>query len=120
MAKLFNIDFAILTSLIPKSTTSPIAVEISRTIEGIPALTACIVVVTGIFGAVLGHKILNLFKVQNEIAKGLAIGSTTHVMGTSACAEKGSEKQVATSTLALILTGIITAIIAPIFVNFIK
>ena len=120
LAKLFKIDFAVLTSLIPKSTTSPIAVEISRIINGIPSLTACIVVVTGVFGAVFGHKLLKLFKIKNDVAIGLAIGATTHVMGTSACADKGTEKQVAVSTLALILTGIITAIIAPIFVNFIK
>lgn len=120
VSKLFKIDFVILTSLIPKSTTSPIAVEISRIIQGSPSLTACIVVITGVFGAVFGHKLLKLFKVNNDIAIGLSIGSTTHVMGTSACGEKGSEKQVAVSTLALILTGIITAIIAPLFVSFIK
>lgn len=120
ISKLFKIDFIILASLIPKSTTSPIAVEISKIISGLPSLTACIVVITGVFGAVFGHKLLKLFKIKNDISIGLSIGSTTHVMGTSSCAEKGSERQVAVSTLALILTGIITAIIAPIFINFIK
>ena len=104
-------DWNIITSLIPKSVTTPIAVEISKAIGGIPELTACIVVVTGIYGALFGHKILKLFHIKSDVAIGLSIGASSHVMGTSSCIEKKKDKQVVMATLALIIIGILTTII---------
>ncbi len=108
---IFHSDKQIIISLMPKSVTTPIAVEISKAIGGIPELTACIVVVTGIYGAVFGHKLLKLIHIKSDIAKGLAIGASSHVLGTSSCIEKNRPKQVVISTLALIITGILTTVI---------
>lgn len=108
ISKLFHNDINIIASLLPKSITTPIAVEVSRLIGGIPELTACIVVITGIYGATLGHKILKLLHIKSDIAKGLAIGAASHVLGTSTCVER--RKQLVMATLALILCGILTTI----------
>lgn len=118
-AKLCNTDLGVIISMLPKSVTAPIAVEISKNMGGVPELTACIVVLTGVFGAMLGHKILSLIHVKSDVAIGLSIGAASHVIGTSRCAEKGREYQVVMASVALVLVGIITAILAPLFVHFV-
>ena len=115
--KLLHTEINIICSLIPKSVTTPIAVEISKTIGGIPELTACVVVLTGIWGAITGHKILKLIGIKSDISIGLSIGAASHVMGTSSCTEKQKEQQTTVSTLALIIVGILTAILAPILLK---
>lgn len=119
-AKLCNTEPIILASMLPKSVTAPIAIEISKNIGGIPELTACVVVLTGLLGALLGHKILKLIRIKNDIAIGLSMGATSHIIATSRCIETGRKKQVVMSTIALIAVGIITSIFAPIFVLMIK
>lgn len=118
IGRLLHVNFNIIMSMVPKSVTTPVAVEISKTLGGIPELTACIVILTGITGALLGHQLLKLFKIKNNIAIGLSIGATSHVMGTARCIEKKQDKQAAVSTLALIMVGLFTAIIAPILIHF--
>lgn len=108
LGKIFHADWKLITSLMPKTVTTPIAIEISKAIGGIPELTACMVVLTGIYGAMFGHKILKIFKVKSDIATGLAIGATSHVLGTSTCVEKNRKKQVVMATLALIIIGVLT------------
>ena len=61
---------------------------------------------------------LILFKIKNEVAQGIAMGTASHIIGTSACAEKKKLKQTSASTIALILVGLFSAIIIPIFVRF--
>lgn len=104
----------VVESLLPKSTTAPIAIAISKNLGGIPELTACVVLLTGVFGGVLGHRILKLVKVKNDIAIGLSIGAASHVIGTASCIEKGKEKQIVMSSVAFIVVGILTAIFAPV------
>ena len=120
IAKLCQAEIIVIESLLPKSTTVPIAVEISKNIGGIPELTACVVLLTGIFGGVLGHKILKLVKVKNDIAIGLSIGASSHVIGTASCIEKGKEKQIVMSSIAFVIVGILTALIAPFFLFVLK
>lgn len=119
-AKLCHTDFGVIISMLPKSVTAPIAVEISRSMGGVPELTACIVVLTGVFGALLGHKILSLIHVKSDVAIGLSIGAASHVIGTSRCVEKGREYQIVMASVALVLVGVISSILAPIFVHFVK
>jgi len=119
-AKLCHTDFGVIISMLPKSVTAPIAVEISKSMGGVPELTACIVVLTGVFGAVLGHKILSLIHVKSDVAIGLSIGAASHVIGTSRCVEKGREYQVVMASVALVLVGVITSILAPIFIRIVN
>lgn len=105
----------IILSMLPKSTTAPIAMEIAKQIGGVPELCVCVVVLTGIFGSLFGHKLLEIFKVKNNIAIGLSIGAASHVIGTSKCIEKGNEKQIASASIAIVMIGVLTAILTPLF-----
>lgn len=118
IGKLLHADFNIIMSMIPKSVTTPIAIEISKTLGGIPELTACIVILTGIIGGLAGHRFLKFLKIKNDISIGLSIGASSHVLGTARCLEKKQEKQAAVSTLALIIVGLFTAIITPILLHY--
>ena len=119
-AKFFGADLKVVLSLLPKSTTMPIALSISKTIAGYSELTAIIVALTGVFGGVFGHSILKFLKIKNDIAIGLALGSASHVIGTAACANRKKDKQTAASTIALIIVGLLSAIIIPVVVKLIK
>lgn len=117
LAKIFGATSAVAVSMVPKSVTTPIAIEISKTIGGIPELTACIVIITGIIGGFPAHRILNWLKIKNNTAKGLAIGATAHVLGTSRCIEKNQPEQTAISSVALVIVAILTAVIAPVLLR---
>ena len=109
----------VLLSLIPKSVTTPIAIDVSKTIGGIPALTTAAVIFTGMLGATFNHKLLKLFGIKNDIAAGLAIGASSHGLGTSACAGV-SPIQLAIGGVAIALTGIATSILAPLLLPLLK
>ncbi|MDE7335321.1 MAG: LrgB family protein [Muribaculaceae bacterium] len=99
-------------SLAPKAVTTPIAIEISRSLGGIPALTAAVVVCTGIFGSIAGFNIVRLSRIKSPMATGLSIGTASHAVGTAAAMER-SERYGAFSSLGLTLNGILTALLAP-------
>ena len=102
----------VVISLASKSVTTPIAMEISQQIGGIPSLTAAVVVITGILGAMIGYKILHISFVKNPISQGLSMGTAAHAVGTSASMEL-SARYGAFSSLGLILNGILTAALTP-------
>lgn len=102
----------IVMSLAPKSVTTPIAMEVSRATGGMPALTAAVVVVVGLFGGILGVKILQVGRVESPIAQGLSLGTASHAMGTTRAMEIG-RKYGAYASLGLTLNGILTALLAP-------
>ncbi len=114
---ILDLDKEIIMSLLPKSITTPLAVETSHKIHGIPQITACIVFLTGLFGAIFSHDILKFFKIKSDIAKGIAIGASSHVMGTSSCIEKRKQIQITFSTIALIIVGILTYFFCILFFN---
>ena len=114
IGKLIGTDLTILLSMIPKSATNPIAIEVSRIVGGIPSLTVALVVITGVFGGVFGPELLKLMSIKNKIAKGIAIGSMSHAVGTARAFKEG-EVEGAMSSLAMALAGTITAILSPIF-----
>lgn len=112
VAKLLGATPDVICSLAPKSVTTPIAMEVSNTTGGIPSLTAAVVVLVGLFGAVFGFKILTLGKVKSPIAQGLSMGTASHAIGTSAAMEI-SRKYGAYASLGLTLNGILTALLTP-------
>lgn len=99
-------------SLAAKSVTTPIAMEVTKTVGGIPSLTAAVVVCVGIFGAILGFRILEAGHVKNPIAQGFSIGTASHAVGTSKAMEVGCHYG-AYSSLGLTLNGIFTAMLTP-------
>lgn len=110
--RLFGAGPAIEASLVPKSVTTPIAMSISERAGGIGSLTAIVVILTGIFGSVVGPFVLRKLKIHSKIAKGLALGSAAHGVGTAKAMEMGAVEG-AVSGLAIGLMGLITALLAP-------
>lgn len=102
----------IIFSLAPKSVTTPIAIEVSKSIGGIAPLTASVVIVVGIFGAIFGYSVMRLSGVKNPIAQGLSMGNAAHAVGTSKSMEISANFG-ALSSIGLIVNGIFTAVLAP-------
>lgn len=102
----------IVISLAPKSVTTPIAMEVCSSAGGIPSLTAAIVVFVGLFGAVFGFKVLEVWHVKNPFSQGLGMGTSSHAVGTSRAMEKG-DTYGAYASLGLILNGVLTALLTP-------
>lgn len=119
IAVLFQVDKTLLLSFLPKSVTTPIALGVCNEIQGIASITVIGVVVAGITGAVLGPSILKLVKVTEPAAQGLAIGTASHAVGTSKAIEMG-EVQAAMSSLAIVVTGILTVVLVPVIVNLLS
>ncbi len=105
-------------SIAPKSVTAPVAMGISQQLGGLPSLTAVIVIVTGIVGATVGPLILNLLKVNDWSARGLAIGTASHGIGT-ARALQVNQVAGAFSGLAMGLNALATAILLPLMWNIV-
>ena len=119
IARLMTTDKTLLLSILPKSVTTPIAMEISQPLGGLAPLTAGIVIIVGLFGAIVGVSLLKLFKITDPQAQGLAMGCAAHTVGTATIIKEG-ETQGAFSSIALVLCGIFTAILAPLFAWFIN
>lgn len=117
IAWLLGANPATLISIAPKSVTAPVAMGISEQLGGLPSLTAVIVILTGIIGAMLGPVVLNLLKIKDWSVRGLAIGTASHGIGT-ARALQINELAGAFSGLAMGLNALATAIILPILWNF--
>lgn len=112
IAQLGGLPTDVVMSIMPKGVTIPFAVEIARICGGIPALTAAFVVATGTLGSLIGGWLLTLARIQNPMARGLALGTVSHGQGTATALMEG-EQQGAMAGLAMILAGIFTAGFAP-------
>ena len=110
---MFGIDESLISSLQPKSVTTPIAISLSEHSGGLPALTAVIVFFCGVLGSIVGPWILDKTHITNPVARGLALGSASHGLGTARAIELGAVEG-AISGLAIGLTGIATSLIIPI------
>lgn len=112
IAKMLGASNPVILSLASKSVTTPIAMEVTESVGGIPSLTATIVVCVGIFGAVAGFRILMLGKVGMTDSQGISLGTASHAVGTSAAMERSHECG-AYASLGLTINGIFTAILTP-------
>ena len=115
---IFNLNYVQLITLLPTSVTSGVAVEMSRELGGIVPVTIAVVIVTGIFGNLFAVPMLNWFKIKSPVAKGIAIGASSHVFGTIKAMELG-ETEGAASSLALVLGAIITVVVMALVYLFI-
>lgn len=112
IAKVMGASQPIILSLAAKSVTTPIAMEVTKTIGGIPSLTAAVVVCVGIFGGIAGVKIMHIFRIREAQSQGISLGAASHAMGTDT-AMKISEVHGAYASLGLILNGLFTSILTP-------
>lgn len=109
---MFKMDKQLLMSVMSKSVTTAIALGVTGEISGIQGITVIGVMVAGISGAVVGPSLLKVFHITEPVAQGLAMGSASHAIGTSKAIELG-EIQAAMSSLAIVVTGILTVVIVP-------
>ena len=106
-------------TLLPKSVTTAISMDVAAELGGIAALTGAIVIVTGIVGALLAETVCKLFHITDPIAKGVGIGTAAHAVGTSKALQMG-EVEGAMSGLSIAVAGVLTAVLCPVFVNLIN
>ncbi len=111
LCRLFHVEEKLTATMIPKSVTTPIAMEVSRSLGGMPSVTVAAVVVTGILGAILCPVLIRVFKIKNPIAAGVGIGTSSHAMGTSKAVELG-EIEGAMSGISIGVAGILTVLIS--------
>ncbi|MFT4011960.1 MAG: LrgB family protein [Paracoccus sp. (in: a-proteobacteria)] len=116
IAKAFGLSDMMLASLAPKSTTAPVAIGIAESLGGEPTITAVLVLLTGIFGAVIATPLLNLLGVRDWRARGLAVGVAAHGIGT-ARAFQVNDTAGAFASIGMGLNAVLTAIIAPLILH---
>ena len=115
---LLGADTATLLSMPTKSITTPIAMIVTEQIGGIPALSAMFVLLTGAIGAVIGIPMMNRMGIQDDGVKGFTMGLTAHALGTARALEESKECG-AFSALAMSLTGVLTAVLLPLIMQWI-
>jgi predicted murein hydrolase (TIGR00659 family) len=109
LSKLIRLNYDFIISILPRSITTPIAIEVSKEIGGLPTLTTVFVIITGVVGGIVGPVVLRWLSIKTPIAKGLALGMGAHGVGTNKAMEYG--KQEATfSSLAMIFAALITLV----------
>ncbi len=113
-----NAPDIIIKSIVSKSVTTPIAIEITKIVDGIPSITAGVVIAVGVFGNAFGPAILNLAGIKSKTALGTALGTAAHGIGTARALEEGKLTG-AYSGLAMCINGLLTAISAPHFIEWI-
>jgi len=118
MCCLFSLDRSLTVSLLPKSITTAMGMVLSEQNGGIGALTTVVIIVTGILGSLMGPALCKLLRLHDPISQGVALGTASHVIGTSKANELG-EIQGAVSSLSLACAGILTAIMFPIMMTLI-
>lgn len=117
LSYLFSLDHDKYVTLLPKSITTAIGIGISDELGGYISLTVAVIIITGIVGNVCAEGICRIFRITDPIAKGVAIGCSSHALGTTKAIEMG-EIEGAMSSLAIVVSGILTVIIAPLFASW--
>ena len=118
MSKIFGLSHELALSLLPKSVTTAIGVSLSGEIGGIGAVTTAAIAITGIFGNIIGPVLCKLFRLDSEVAQGVAFGTSAHVIGTAKAVEM-SELAGAVSSLSLTIAGIATTVLLSFLAQYI-
>jgi len=117
LSKLFHLSDELTMSLVPKSITTPIGMALCEQLGGLPSITVVAIIVTGILGSIIGPFLDKIFKINDKVAMGIAMGNASHAVGTARAMEIG-ETEGAMSSLTIAIAGIITVLIAPPIWNF--
>lgn len=112
-SKIFGLSNVLIQSLIPKSITTPIGMALSKQLGGLPSITVIAIIITGILGSIVGPFLFKLLKIKDKVAFGVAMGTSSHAIGTAKTMEIG-ETEGAMSGLAMAISGIVTVFIAPV------
>jgi len=118
MSLVFRLDHGTYASLLPKSITTAIGMGISEEVGGMVTVTVVCIIATGIFGNIIGETVFRILGIQDPMAKGLALGTSAHAIGTAKALELG-EVEGAMSSLSIAVAGILTVIAVPLAVGLI-
>ena len=117
LSQLFRFDHQTYVTFLPKSITTAIGMGVAEELEGYVPLAVVVIVITGVLGNVIAEGVLKFFKIEEPIAKGIAIGSSSHAVGTAKAMEIGPVEG-AMSSLSIVVCGILTVIGASVFSMF--
>lgn len=117
LSVLFGLSHTEYVTLLPKSITSAIGIGVSEELGGIVTITVAVIVITGVLGNMTAELVCRLFRIEEPVAKGVAIGSSSHAMGTAKAMELG-EIEGAMSSLSIAVAGLLTVFLAAVFSNF--
>ena len=117
LAFLFGLEHDVYVTLLPKSIITAIGMGVSEELGGLVTITVAVIIVTGVIGNVIGEAVCKLFRIYEPIAKGLALGTSSHAIGTAKALEMG-EVEGAMSSLAIAVAGLLTVIGASVFAGF--
>ena len=117
-ALLFHLSHEEYVTLLPKSITTAIGMVISEELGGISNITVAVIIMTGVLGNMIAEGVCKVFHIEEPIAKGLAIGTAAHAIGTTKAMELG-EVEGAMSSLSIAVAGLLTVILAPLFAHLI-
>lgn len=112
MAKVVGFEDELIYSMIPKSVTTPVAMDISNSLNGIASLSVVFVMLAGIAGAMFYQGIFKFFRLKSSVGKGVGLGSASHAIGTAKALE-GSELEGSISTVAMILSAVFVSLMTP-------
>ena len=117
LSLVFRLSHAEYVTLLPKSITTAIGMVVADELGGYAAITATIIAMTGVIGNMIAESVCKFFRIKSPIARGLAIGTSSHALGTSKAIEMGPIEG-AMSSLSIVIAGLFTVILAPIFAMF--
>ena len=117
LSKIMNLSHAEYVTLLPKSITTAIGMGVSEELGGYVTITVAVIVVTGVLGNIFGELVCKIFRIKEPIAKGLALGSAAHAIGTTKAMEMG-EIEGAMSSLSIAVAGILTVVLSSVFAGF--
>ena len=112
LAALFRLDHAAYVTLLPKSITTAIGMGISEELGGYVTITVAVIIITGVLGNVTAETVCRIFRIEEPVAKGIAIGTSAHALGTARAMELG-EVEGAMSSLSVAVAGLLTVAAAP-------
>ena len=119
LSKLFGLTHEQYVTLLPKSITTAIGMGVSEEMGGIVTITVAVIIITGIVGGITAEFVYMIFRITEPVAKGLALGTSAHAMGTSKAMEMG-DVEGAMSSLAIAVAGLMTVVAAPLAANWIR
>ena len=117
-AMVFHLNHAEYVTFLPKSITTAIGMGVSEELGGYVAITVAVIIITGIIGNIFAELVCKLFRIKEPIAVGIAIGSSSHALGTAKAMEIG-DVEGAMSSLSIVVSGLLTVVGAMVFANFI-
>lgn len=117
LSKAFGLNHQLYVTMLPKSITTAIGIGISEELGGIVTITVASIIITGILGNVIGDIVFRIFRIKHPVAKGLALGTASHAIGTSKAMELGPVEG-AMSSLSIAVSGLLTVVLVSVFAQF--